>query len=295
MEELLPKKKKTKVFSFFYVIMVLREGDFMTLFRNNAYLRKNSFNLLFFIIFLLSLIAYLIFPFRPWGTLKGVEESFFIFSIVGGLTLVISLIVYCGMKGGYFMRMGDEAAVHLLTEADRKKPFRRAVTILEIGALIVLAYEIISIIYLTRFGYDRSICFSHITVYNEIISRIIRICISLVISLALYIVFLIYRKQEAYWNIYIAHAVVFNSEEEIMEALRAETHRMSIKYMIKQFIRIMKFDNRKVREWLLTQEQKEFNEEDEFILRQKEIERIRTEYNRKQEEQMASERAKWDE
>ena len=78
-----------------------------------------------------------------------------------------------------------------------------------------------------------------------------------------------------------------------MEALRAETKKVNIKYAIKQFFKVLFFNNKEVRAWLLTQDRSEINEEDEYKARMRALDKIRKENIAKLEEIEKREREKW--
>ena len=254
-------------------------------------LKYKVIGLIFFVCFLFAFGAYFIWPYHPYNYLKGTEESGFVFTIIGGLTLVVSLIVYMGSRGGYIMKMNSDTEVHTLRESHRKAPFRKAMIILEVGSLLVLYFELVSIIFIannTYFDINR-----RVEILAELKNHCLWVIITEIVAFVLYIIYLVYVKQLAYWNIYLANATVFNSEEEMMEALRAETKKVNLKYAVKQFFKILFFNNKEVRAWLLTQDRSEINEEDEYKARMHMLDKIRKENMAKLQEIEKREREKW--
>ena len=162
--------------------------------------------------------------------------------------------------------------------------------IMETGGLFLLYYELASIFYITKYGLN---AYSRLQTREEIIMHITCILIAEIATFIGYIFYLYYQRQAAYWTIYLNTNAVFANEDEIIETLAKESKKMTIKYRIKQFIKILTFDSKEVRKYLQEKAKEEFNEENEFKARQKALEEIKQKNIQKYLDAQKAEMDKW--
>lgn len=210
-----------------------------------------------FCVFILSIISYLFFRYRPLNIMGPLEETTFFPTIIGGLFSVAALFIYMGDKSGYIRRMSDENEVHLLLGKDAKKPLRKSMLCLEIGWLIVAYYEFSSLVYLFTKCYGS---YPFWVVTSEITYRFYLIILISFVFILGFLSYKLYQINMVYWKIYLVDLCHFENDQERITALGKEVQIPKFKERVKKIFEILAFDPKEVKAYLAKEYQGELQE-----------------------------------